>query len=168
MNRPVLNWEFGIYDDNAANANYAGVKDGVKLCEEQAIPWNVHWFEQYTPFSSWQTYLTNLCGTYRNTNQTPLPFNPKPFNLLNYTVAMDTDDNGWGAGIALLEDTGQYIALQGPCSVRVRVFDCRTTGWADERGLTNFVGDSIVTVNAGKNLTITTDWGMWKFVTPYS
>jgi len=174
MGRPVLAWETGIYDYNASNANYAGLKEGIRLYEEAAIPWNIHWFEESSQYTgtTFQEWFNGLIGTYRNTNQVPLPFDPKPFNLLDYIQAISVYDP-YGPGVALITDTWMYITLRGPCSVRVRIFDATGAiegyhGWADERGLGNFVGDEIITVNAGENRTINTLWGIWRFINPYS
>jgi len=168
FNRPVLNYEFGHYDSNMSNANYAGSKDHIRLCEDAEIPWNFHWFDEYIGGSSskyydWRTYLANFTGSYSSPYFDGLvePFKPKPFNLRDYTTEVHLTWNRMTSGTITLSDGNYWVTMKGPCTIREMVFNYSINGakYPDFRGLSNFAGDRIVTINESENVTFKNEIG---------
>lgn len=167
FNMPVFNYEFGDYDDDPTHANYAGWEEIIELCNEQCIPWNYHWLEHWENYypDTWKTKVVAFAGSYSTPYYgTPQAFDPDPFNQLEYILDYKLPWNQVGPGRIWLVDSNYWITLSGPCTVRVRIFD----GYPDERTLTNMIGDNLVTVNAGENVTLQGVSGENRVVTPYS
>lgn len=160
---PVWAGEFGTYDyGDYSNANWEYVREVIRLCEEVGIAWN-YWqmeaFEQYAPEAlehiTPTPYTTNYYGQDipRTTVDDFGLENPKPFNIWNKIVSKsgyvgDLLNHRWGSTWMNLPNGALWIELEGPISVRVRVWD-----GADQYNFP-LKSDEIITIPAGETRTI--------------
>jgi len=128
---PVWAGEFGVYDySDYSHADWEYVREIIRLCEDAGIPWNV-WsmdaFIGYAPEALIHITPTPYMSNYYPAD-IPRPFQPKPFNLLEYIVdkswcTLVVGQNRWGTTWTSLPHSAFWVTLEGPIKLRRKVWE---------------------------------------------
>ncbi|PVX25255.1 MAG: hypothetical protein CW716_08340 [Candidatus Bathyarchaeum sp.] len=149
-NVPVWAGEFGTYSYDYSHANWEYVKEVIRLSEDAGIMWTV-WqmdaFNQYAPDALEHITPTPYTSSYYSAS-IPRAFNPKPFNILDRVVdksqyIFDVERNRWSPVWIGLNSDGFWVDLEGPITVRVKV-------WEGTNPYGTLISDTVVSIPDGQ------------------
>jgi hypothetical protein len=118
LQRPVWAGEFGAYDITPGSGEMWHCRNIFDQCNEAGIMWTM-WMMEHNYDWNWlipTPYTTSVIPS-----DVPRPFNPLPFNMLQYTTDYSRREigyNRWGSGFYQLP-SGDWVSFKGPCQVKI-------------------------------------------------
>jgi len=156
---PVWAGEFGSYNYTAPNNDLDHVINIMDMCDDYGIPWSVWMMEKNYP---WDYLVPTPYASQYVSSDIPKPFDPKPFNMLDYTVDWNRREvgyNRWGSSFYELPG-GASVTIQGPCQVRL-------VKWNNFYGY-DVASEEIVDIPESETVTITRTWEEYTRIFAYS
>ena len=157
LQRPVWAGEFGSYNYTAPNPQLDHCIEIFNLCDDAGIPWTLWMMEKNYP---WDYLVPEPYTTSIIPSDVLRPFNPSPFNMLEYTVNWNRREigyNRWGSSFYELQP-GAWVTFRGPCQVKL-------VRWTDFYG--GVVHSEEIINIPEPNGTITRDWAEYTRIYAY-